>query len=38
MVNGSFDICSFRRTAVAAEQAEELHFQSLILRKRQCDN
>ena len=38
MVNGSFDICSFRRTAVAAEQAEGLHFQSLILRKRQCDN
>jgi len=38
MVTGSFDICSFRRTAVAAEQAEGLHFQCLILRKRQCDN
>ncbi len=38
MVTRSFDICSFRRTAVATEQAEGLHFQSLILRKRQCDN
>lgn len=31
----SFDVCSFRRTALAAEQAEGLHFQSLILRKQQ---
>ena len=38
MVTRSFDICSFRRTAVATEQAEGLNFQSLILRKRQCDN
>jgi SAM-dependent methyltransferase len=38
MVTRSFDICSFRRTAVAAERARGLHFQSLILRKRQRDN
>jgi SAM-dependent methyltransferase len=38
MVTRSFDICSFRRRAVAAERAEGLHFQSLILRKRRREN
>ena len=37
IVTESFEICSIRRRAVAAEQAEGLHFQSLILRKRQYD-
>ena len=38
MVAGLFDICSFRLTAVAAGRSKGLHFQSLILRKRQYDN
>jgi SAM-dependent methyltransferase len=38
IVTESFDICSFRRRAVAAKQAEGLHFQSLILRKRRFDD
>jgi hypothetical protein len=38
IVAESFDICSFRRSVVAAKRAEGLHFQSLILRKRQFDD
>jgi SAM-dependent methyltransferase len=38
MVAALFEICSFRLIAVAAERAKGLHFQSLILRKRQHDN
>ncbi|MGH3148562.1 MAG: class I SAM-dependent methyltransferase [Rubrobacter sp.] len=38
IVAGPFDVRSFRRTALAAEQARGLHFQSLILRKRQSGN
>lgn len=33
IVTGSFEVHAFRRTALAATQAEGLHFQSMILRK-----